>query len=157
MNGPFSALHFPNPVLLSEAASNGLILHHIGCLVDDLEASIQSYASLFSAATPIVEIQDQKIRLAFVPIGGGVYLELIEPTGASSVGWNMRKHGSNFYHLGFVTSNINQQVDRLEKSGYRIVSSFIGVGFEGRRCVFFLSPQEELIEIIGAESESISS
>lgn len=131
-------------------------LHHVGCLIRNIEAGIEQYKSLHHSVSisQIYEIKSQEVRVCFVHISdeNETCIELVQPTNEASFLYKlMTKKGMNFYHLGFFVSNINRKKGELEAKGYRIVNSFESEAFGGRKCVFLYSPDLHLIELIEAE------
>jgi len=131
-------------------------LHHIGCLVADIEAGIEQYKLLHESVSvsQIYEITSQEVRVCFVHISdeNETCIELVQPMNeASFLHKLMTKKGVNFYHLGFFVADIDRKVTELEAGGYRMVNSFASEAFDGRKCVFLYSPDLHLIELIEAE------
>lgn len=128
-------------------------LHHIGYIVNTIEEGILHYKALQQPNTEIskiYEIPDQKVRVCFIPIKTGVFLELVEPLEGNNSLKKLKKKGVGFYHLGFFVDNIQQKILEFEQQNYRQISLFASAAFEGRLCAFLLSPDFQLVELIEA-------
>ena len=131
-------------------------LHHIGCLVESIEAGIAEYQLLHeqAQASEIYEIQSQEVRVCFVTLSpdNPTVIELVQPLNEGSFLHKlMAKKGINFYHLGFFTPDIDAKTEELTAKDYRLVNSFHSEAFSGRKCVFLYSPSMHLIELIEAD------
>lgn len=130
-------------------------LHHVGCLVKTIETGIEQYKSLHESVSvsQIYEIESQEVRVCFVHISdeNSTCIELVQPMNETSFLYKlMTKKGVNFYHLGFLVSDIDRKSAELEAKDYRLVNSFTSEAFDGRKCVFLYSPDLHLIELIEA-------
>jgi methylmalonyl-CoA/ethylmalonyl-CoA epimerase len=130
----------------------GLVYHHTGCLVKDLEQSIENYKALIPGATisPVYNIASQKVRLVFVQLNEGMNIELIECLEENNSLGKMLGKGTNFYHIAFITNGrtVDAVVDQLEKDGFRLISRFNSEAFENKPCAFLYSPEMHMIELI---------
>lgn len=130
-------------------------LHHIGCLVPAIEGALDSYAALgfkVSGAAAGITLADQKVRLCFLDAGAGPLIELVEPAEDNRFLRRLLDKGVNFYHLGFLCSDLGLTLDAMTSQGARILIRFTSAAFEGRECVFVLTPQGQMIELIQAAS-----
>jgi len=130
-------------------------LHHIGCLVENIEKGIEEYQVLHeqAEASEIYDIQSQEVRVCFVKLSPNdpTLIELVQPLNEASFLYKlMVKKGVNFYHLGFFTSDIDAKTQELVEKDYRLVSTFHSEAFDGRKCLFLYSPSLHLIELIEA-------
>lgn len=127
-------------------------LHHIGYVVDDIKKGIAAYQPLTSdkekKEPKIYHIQDQKVKVCFLDLGNGTFLELVEPAEDNKPLKKMKKKGIGYYHLGFFVVDIHQKIKELETAGYHQLNLFSSEAFQGRFCAFLLSPDLQLIELI---------
>ena len=89
-----------------------LTLHHVGCLVEDISAALATYAGTFSAAdlaAPITVIS-QKVRVCFLPSGNGTFIEFVEPEPDNAFLHKMLRKGSNYYHVGYLCSDLDNSL-----------------------------------------------
>jgi catechol 2,3-dioxygenase-like lactoylglutathione lyase family enzyme len=126
---------------------NGAALHHVGCAVRDLTASLQHYKQLLGAPrrSPVFSVTSQGVEVCFVELGPNVYLELICGSAPGSVVDRYTKTG--FYHLCFSVENIASMVETLGPQ-YRALPAFSSEAFGGRKCQFVVNPELHLIELV---------
>jgi methylmalonyl-CoA/ethylmalonyl-CoA epimerase len=131
---------------------SGLKYHHTGCLVKNLEESVENYKSLLPGieVSPIYNIASQKVRLVFLKLNEGANLELIECLEGNTTLIKMLNKGTSFYHIAFTTGGrtLDTIVSELEESGYRLISKFTSAAFENKSCAFLFSPEMHMIELI---------
>ncbi len=125
-----------------------MILHHVGCLAQDLDESISYYRELHPKISEPVEIAQQGVRVCFVDTGTGVAIELVQATSEASVVHRLLRRGIVFYHLGYLVSNYDERVADLAEKNYKVVQEFRSEAFNGARCAFLTSPLAHLIELI---------
>ena len=63
---------------------NLIQIDHIGIAVNNLNEALRFYEYLGLKATGQEEVADQKVRVAFIPIGD-ISIELLEPTDENSL------------------------------------------------------------------------
>jgi len=128
-------------------------LHHIGCLVDDLESSKKNYRKLFgfSNISDTIHVPSQKVFVCFIEIGNDIYLELIQPEKDSPL-LKYRQKNVDYYHLSYLVKNIDAVVDDFQTAGSIVITSFASEGFDHRKAVFLLTPERQLIELIEDKS-----
>ncbi|KHJ37501.1 methylmalonyl-CoA epimerase [Pedobacter glucosidilyticus] len=125
-------------------------MHHVGCLVDSILTTFQSYQLLYPKAhlSTIYNIESQKVRVAFLNLGSDVLIELVEVADENSSLNKMMKKGVSFYHLAFIVLNFDERLELLQNQNFRLISVFNSEAFENRRCAFLYSPEMQLLEII---------
>ena len=108
----------------------------IGVMVRDLEKAIEYYESLGIGPFKIFEglprlerevhgkpAPDVKNRVAIAPWGHGVSLELVQPVSGESVQNEfLEKHGEGINHVGFYVDDLDEEIARMEKRGFKVVS-----------------------------------
>ncbi len=133
-------------------------LHHIGCLVENIETGIQNYQLLHEnvSVSKIYNIDSQKVKVCFVQVDeseNSTLIELVQPMDeTSSLYKMMNKKGHNFYHLGFMVEDIEAKLEVLSAKGFRMINTFKSEAFDMRKCAFLFSPDMHLIELIEAKS-----
>ena len=129
-------------------------LHHVGCLVDTIEGALDSYTALgFKVSGGAgVSLGTQKVRICFLSDGSGTLIELVEPAEDNLFLRRLLGKGVNFYHLGFLCSNLGVTLDTMTNQGGRVLIRFFSEVFERRECVFVLTPVGQMIELIQAAS-----
>ena len=127
-----------------------LSFHHTGVLVKSIDDSIAFYSVLFGkeSISDIINISSQKVKVCFVEISVGTYLELVEPVGTESVVFGLLKKKVSYYHIGYKIRDIEQGVKVLEELNFKPLEYFFSEAFGNKRCIFFFSPDSSLIELI---------
>jgi len=113
-------------------------VHHIGIAVHDLEASLQRWSILFSAVpSPIAEIPDRGVRLAFLRFAQGPEVELVAPLGpASPVSRFLESRGEGIQHLTLEVDDIEEAMGELGRAGLQLLSDEPQRGADGALVVF---------------------
>ncbi|HUP66574.1 MAG TPA: methylmalonyl-CoA epimerase [Thermoanaerobaculia bacterium] len=113
-------------------------LDHIGIAVRSLEA-VKIYEDLGLTTEHVEVVESQGVKTAFLSVGDS-HIELLEPTGHDSpVGRFIEKRGEGVHHLCFRVADIDRELERLERKGYRLIHRNPVPGSRGSR-VAFLHP-----------------
>ncbi len=122
-------------------------LHHIGIAVDNIEKYYNSVLKPlgYNKLSEIFYVESQNSKMAFASNGQSAKIELVmgEDENSPTKGILQRKMGG-LYHLGFITSNFEEDVENLNKSGFRRLSNKDGIAY-------FISPKLEFYELIDSE------
>lgn len=127
----------------------------IAFLVNDINKTAQIYADFLGVEVPeIVEtapFEDAKTiyrgastnaraKLAFIPIGQNVQLELIQPDHQPSV-WRecLDVQGEGFHHVAFAIQNTAEKTKNMEAAGFSSVQTG---EYEGGRYAYFDAANE---------------
>ena len=98
------------------------VLDHLGVAVDSIEASIGIYRTLGIEVEGVEEVADQKVRVAFLPVGDA-RIELLEPTEESSpVARHLERRGPGLHHICLRVPDIRAAMGQLAEEGYRLLS-----------------------------------
>jgi methylmalonyl-CoA epimerase len=132
-------------------------IHHIAVVVRDLSASLAFYRDILGLELDLVqEMADDRVRIAFLPIGGSK-LELVEPTDTTTgVARFLAAKGEGFHHFCLEVANLSESLTRLAIDGIDLIDTAPRKGAEGP--VAFLHPRScggvlvELIEAPGGPS-----
>jgi catechol 2,3-dioxygenase-like lactoylglutathione lyase family enzyme len=121
--------------------------HHIGCAVEKLPETCAVYATTFGLTrrTRAFDVASQHVRVCFVELGDGFYLELISPLDGEAKLASFLRTG--FYHLCFLVDDLERARDELRARKFGALPPFRSEAFAERPCQFFLSPQRHLIEL----------
>ncbi|MFZ0961350.1 MAG: VOC family protein [Terriglobia bacterium] len=130
-------------------------LHHIGIVVENLEAWGQAYSRSLGLVQDSEIFHDpiQKVRVQFWRDEATNLLELIEPAAPDSpVSRELRK-GGGVNHLCYEVDDIERQVgDVVAEGAILAVAPVPGVAFSGRRIAFVYFPKIGLIEFVEREA-----
>jgi len=112
-------------------------LHHLGIAVDDLDAAIERWVSLFGATLEHREVvPDQGVEAASVRVGGD-RIELLFPLGVDTpVGRFLERRGPGMHHVAFQVDDVAAELDRLRADGARLIDEAPRRGLFGLQVAF---------------------
>jgi methylmalonyl-CoA/ethylmalonyl-CoA epimerase len=115
-------------------------LDHIGIAVESLDSSLTIYRTLGIELEGIEEIADQRVRVAFLPVGD-TRIELLEPTDDTSpIARHLERRGAGLHHICLRVTDIRATMALLAGEGYRVLSEEPLQGADG--ClVCFIHPK----------------
>ena len=129
-------------------------IDHLGIAVRDADAAARIYQTLGLSSAKTVEVPDQKVRVAFIPIGDST-IELVQPTSEDSpVARHLAKRGEGLHHLAVQVDDIEAALSELRAAGVELIDAVPRRGAEGR--IAFLHPKSTgrvLIELVEPEQE----
>ena len=93
-------------------------IDHIGIAVKDLEKASRLYTDILKLEVKeIEEIEDLKVKIAFIPIGE-VMIELVQPTAMDTpLAKRMNEIGEGLYHLALRVENIREALQEMKQRG----------------------------------------
>ena len=98
------------------------VLDHIGIAVESLDSGLAIYRALGLEAEAYEEVEDQRVRVAFLPVGDS-RIELLEPTDESSpIARHLEQRGSGIHHICLRVADIRAAMRQLTVEGYRVLS-----------------------------------
>jgi methylmalonyl-CoA epimerase len=129
-------------------------IHHVGVAVDDLDAAIARWTSLFGATVEHRErVDDQGVEAASLRVGDS-RIELLAALGADTpVGKFLAKRGPGVHHVAFETTDVAGELARLRADGAELVDEKPRRGMFGLQ-VAFVHPEATggvLAEFVGNE------
>lgn len=129
-----------------------MVFHHLGCLVKDINKSIEHYRVLLGKevfCSKVYDIKEQKVKVCFLQLNKGIYLELVEPDKDNNTLLKMlTKKKVSYYHTAFKVPDLDAKVTNLLANDYHLVTSFLSEAFGGKRCAFLYTPEFHLVELI---------
>jgi methylmalonyl-CoA/ethylmalonyl-CoA epimerase len=116
-------------------------IDHLGIATKSIAESLkfwQDSLGLENVHTEVVE--DQKVRVAMLPIGES-RIELIEPTSDDSpIAKFLEKRGGGIHHIAVEVENIEESLAKLKENGAKLIDETPRIGAEG--CLIaFVHPQ----------------
>jgi lactoylglutathione lyase/methylmalonyl-CoA/ethylmalonyl-CoA epimerase len=125
-------------------------IDHIGIVVRDIEQALEVYqAALGLPLKDVMEIRDQNVRVAFLPLGDS-NVELVQPTSnASGVAKFLDKRGEGIHHICIQVPDIESALARLQAHAVQLIDEVPRQGAHGR--VAFVHPKGAhgvLIELV---------
>ncbi len=133
-------------------AINNPRLDHIGIAVESIEAVLPLYCDeLECEASEPIEAPAEQVRVVMVSTGES-RVELLEATSADSpIARFIRKRGQGIHHVAMKVSDLDGVVERLKKSGRRLVTEAVQRGGAGDYRYVFVHPKSAggvLLELI---------
>ena len=111
-------------------------IDHLGIAVRSLEQSKAFYQKLGLSVMGEETVEQEKVRLAMVPVGES-RLELLEPTSEDSpIAKFLAKRGEGLHHIALQVDNLEATVETLKRDGVRLINDQIQVGAGGHLYVF---------------------
>lgn len=116
-------------------------IDHIGVAVANLEKSIAFYRdNIGLVCTGIEEVAEQKVKVAFFPVGESK-VELLESTDPQGpVGKFLEKKGGGVHHVSFRVDDIEARLEELKAQGVPLIDEKPRYGAGGAR-IAFLHPK----------------
>ena len=119
---------------------NILKVDHIGIAVKNLVESSKLYEILGIAAAGVEEVAEQKVKVAFFPLGD-TEIELLESTSPDGpIAKYIEKNGEGLQHLALRVDNIDAALAELKEKGIRLIDEKPRYGASGAR-IAFVHPQ----------------
>lgn len=127
-------------------------IHHLGVAVEDLDAAIELYATLFGATVEHRErVDGQGVEAASLRVGDS-RVELLEPLGPETpVGKFLAKRGPGMHHVAFQVDDVGRELGRLRAAGAQLIDEEPRRGLFGLQ-VAFVHPEATggvLAEFVG--------
>lgn len=112
-------------------------IDHIGIAVRDLEQALTFYCDLLGLeCTGTEEVAEQKVKVAFLPLGE-TKVELLQSTDPEGpVAKFIEGRGEGVHHLAFRVENIEEKLEQLKASGVRLIDEQPRYGAGGARIAF---------------------
>lgn len=128
---------------MSEEKQRTSQLHHVGVVVDDLQAAVRFYVETLGLVPEgQVDLPERQTRLAFLG-GPGGRVELIERYGDPNPAPNGRVD-----HVALAVKDLGSAIAQLEVAGVKEHDAAPRPGPGGRRIYFFRGPAGERIELV---------
>ena len=114
---------------------------HIGIAVNSIDEALKFFRDALGLEVESVEeVADQKVRIAFLPVGE-THIELLEPTSPeSNVAKFLEKKGEGIHHIAYTVSDLEQRIQELTDAGVRMIDKSPRSGAHGTR-IAFLHPK----------------
>ncbi len=127
-----------------------LKFNHIGVAVKDITEVSNLYKKMFEGSEDAgrFAVSSQSVDVAFLKLGESFKFEFVQPLDDSSPVNSFLKRKSPYYHIAFTSSDFDKDVKHLESCGLRAMDVFNSEAFKMKRCVFFVGPDNHLIEVV---------
>jgi|UniRef100_A0A7C6A8N8 methylmalonyl-CoA/ethylmalonyl-CoA epimerase len=116
-------------------------LSHIGIAVQSIGRASEFFGKTLKLGEPeIIEVPDQKVRVAIFRFAG-FQIELLEPMGQdSTIAKFLEKRGEGIHHLCFNVENIENALSELKMAGVNLIDEKPRLGATGNK-IAFVSPK----------------
>jgi methylmalonyl-CoA/ethylmalonyl-CoA epimerase len=118
-----------------------LKIEHIGIAVKNMEQSNALFSALFNT-TPykLEKVESEGVSTSFFQIGESK-IELLEATNETSpIARFIEKKGEGIHHIAFEVKNIREEMQRLQKEGFTLLSEEPKRGADNK-LICFLHPK----------------
>lgn len=114
-----------------------LKLDHVGIAVKNLDETLKFYTDVLGLDLSETEIvEEQKVRVAFLPIGG-TEVELLESTSEDGpIAKYIERSGEGVQHLAFLVENIEDAIKDMQEKGMRMIDEMPRYGAGGAKIAF---------------------
>lgn len=126
-------------------------INHLGIASKDIEEALKFWGDALGLENVHTEVvEDQKVRVAMLPIGES-RIELLEPTSEDSpISKFLEKRGGGIHHIAVEVEDIEKSLAKLKSKGMRLIDENPRIGAEG--ClVAFVHPSSSngvLLELV---------
>lgn len=112
-------------------------IDHIGVAVHNLDDALNFYQNqLELECGGVEEVPDQKVKVAFIPVGES-NIELLEPTTSDSpVKKHLEKKGSGVHHVAMHVEDLEKSLEDLKNKGVRLIDEEPRDGAHGAKIAF---------------------
>lgn len=116
-------------------------INHIGVAVKDLDEATKFYGEILGLEIGgIEEVREQKVKVAFVPLGES-RIELLQSTDpAGPVARFIEKRGEGIHHIALEVERIEDTLQKLKERGVQLIDEKPRIGAHGMR-IAFLHPR----------------
>ncbi|OPY05013.1 MAG: Glyoxalase/Bleomycin resistance protein/Dioxygenase superfamily protein [Syntrophaceae bacterium PtaB.Bin038] len=109
---------------------------HIGIAVKSIAESLKVYEAMGLKSVGIEEVAEQRVRVAFLPIGEAE-IELLESTAPDGpVAKYIEKNGEGIQHLALRVDNLEAALAEMKEKGVRLIDEKPRYGAGGAKIAF---------------------
>ena len=109
---------------------------HIGIAVKSIAESLKVYEALGLKSVGVEEVAEQKVRVAFLPIGEAE-IELLESTAPDGpVAKYIEKNGEGIQHMALRVDNLEAALAEMKAKGVRLIDEKPRYGAGGAKIAF---------------------
>jgi len=107
-------------------------INHLGIATKGIDEALKFWSDALGLENVHTEIvEDQKVRVAMLPIGES-RVELLEPTSDDSpISKFLEKRGGGIHHIAIDVDDIDASLAKLKAQGMRLIDESPRVGAEG--------------------------
>lgn len=112
-------------------------IEHLGIAVESIQESLKVYELLLGTSCyKVEEVVSEGVKTAFLEIGESK-IELLEATNPDSpIAKFLSKKGKGIHHIAFETTDIESDLERLQKEGFQLIHQTAKDGADNKRIAF---------------------
>jgi len=116
-------------------------IEHIGIAVRDLENANQIFEDVLNTSSYKSEtVESEGVTTSFFKVGPNK-IELLKATNPESpIAKFIAKRGEGIHHIAFAVDNVEEEIKRLTKKGYRLINQMPKNGADNK-IIAFLHPK----------------
>lgn len=105
---------------------------HLGIATKDIQEALRFWQDALGLEHIHSEVvEDQKVRVAMLPIGE-TNIELLEPTSEDSpISKFLEKRGGGIHHIAVEVEDIEKSLEKLKSEGMKLIDERPRIGAEG--------------------------
>lgn len=107
-------------------------INHLGIATKGIDEALKFWEDALGLENVHTEVvEDQKVRVAMLPIGES-RIELLEPTSEDSpISKFLEKRGGGIHHIAVEVEDIEKSLAKLKREGARLIDETPRIGAEG--------------------------
>ena len=124
-------------------------ISHIGIAVNDLQKSCKLFSKLLNKDFHTEYVGSESVTTAFFKMGESKIELISSDQDDSAITKYLKKHKEGMHHLAIDVDNIQNEIHRLKKEGFRFLNETPKIGADNKLIVF-LHPKDTngvLVEI----------
>ena len=124
-------------------------ISHIGIAVADLQQSCKLFSKLLNKDFYTEHVSSESVTTAFFKMGDSKIELISSDQDDSAITKYLKKHKEGMHHLAIDVDNIQNEIHRLKKEGFRFLNETPKIGADNKLIVF-LHPKDTngvLVEI----------
>tara|TARA_B100000282_G_scaffold292045_1_gene265175 strand:+ start:304 stop:699 length:396 start_codon:yes stop_codon:yes gene_type:complete len=124
-------------------------ISHIGIAVADLQQSCKLFSKLLNKDFHTEHVSSESVTTAFFKMGESKIELISSDQDDSAITKYLKKHKEGMHHLAIDVDNIQNEIHRLKKEGFRFLNETPKIGADNKLIVF-LHPKDTngvLVEI----------
>lgn len=111
-------------------------IDHVGIAVKSLDDAVETYSALGFEIKEFEEVEEQKVRVAMLPIGES-RIELLEATSDdSAIAKFISSRGEGIHHIAINVENIDEALQKVKNAGLRLIDERPRIGAGGKKVAF---------------------
>ena len=115
---------------------NPLRIDHIGIAVTNMDEAIKVYEDLGFAVTSTEVVEEQKVKVAFLPCGDSE-IELLESTDPEGpIAKFIEKKGQGIQHIAIRVENVEEAIAEMIEKGWKMIDEKPRYGAGGAKIAF---------------------